>query len=85
MRGVATIIIPEDIQEEDAQPSPPKMHGSVFSSIGWSRPHLLPGPDELRKAADVLNTGTKVAMIIGQGAAEAESELVCSAPRPATT
>jgi thiamine pyrophosphate-dependent acetolactate synthase large subunit-like protein len=36
-RGVSTIIIPDDIQEEDAQPSPPKMHGAVFSSVGWSR------------------------------------------------
>ncbi|WP_225833577.1 thiamine pyrophosphate-requiring protein [Streptomyces sp. NK08204] len=76
MRGVATIIIPEDVQEEKAQPSPPKTHGSVFSSVGWSRPRLLPDPDELRKAADVLNEGTKVAMVIGQGAAHAESEVV---------
>ncbi|MER6524034.1 thiamine pyrophosphate-requiring protein [Streptomyces sp. NPDC001508] len=75
-RSVATVIIPEDIQEEDAQPSPPKAHGSVFSSVGWSRPRLLPDPDELRKAAAVLNAGTKVAMIVGQGAAHAESEVV---------
>ncbi|WP_330336086.1 thiamine pyrophosphate-requiring protein [Streptomyces sp. NBC_00557] len=75
-RGVATIIIPNDVQEEDAQPSPPKMHGSVFSSVGWSRPRVLPDPDELRKAADVLNEGTKVAMLVGQGAAEAEEEVV---------
>ena len=34
-RGVATVIIPEDIQEEEAQPSPPKMHGAVYSSVGW--------------------------------------------------
>ncbi|WP_330342703.1 thiamine pyrophosphate-requiring protein [Streptomyces sp. NBC_00557] len=75
-RGVATIIIPEDIQEEKAQPSPPKTHGSVFSSVGWSRARVLPDPDELRKAADVLNEGTKVAMLVGQGAAEAEEEVV---------
>ncbi|MEW2157405.1 thiamine pyrophosphate-requiring protein [Streptomyces sp. NPDC007189] len=75
-RGVATIIIPEDVQEEKAQPSPPKTHGSVFSSVGWSQPRVLPDPEELRKAADVLNAGTKVAVIIGQGAAHAESEVV---------
>ncbi|MFG3200893.1 thiamine pyrophosphate-requiring protein [Streptomyces sp. NPDC048192] len=75
-RGVATIIIPNDVQEEDAQPSPPKMHGSVFSSVGWSRPRVLPDPDELRKAADVLNEGSKVAMLVGQGAAAAEEEVV---------
>ncbi|MFF3905663.1 thiamine pyrophosphate-requiring protein [Streptomyces sp. NPDC001848] len=75
-RGVATIIIPEDVQEADAQPSPPKTHGAVFSSVGWSRPRVLPDEGELRKAADVLNSGSKVAMIIGQGAAHAESEVV---------
>ncbi|MFC8520993.1 thiamine pyrophosphate-requiring protein [Streptomyces sp. NPDC057257] len=75
-RGVATIIIPEDVQEADAQPSPPKKHGSVFSSVGWSRPRVLPDPDELRKAADILNEGTKVAMLVGQGAARAQEEVV---------
>ncbi|MGW3356235.1 thiamine pyrophosphate-requiring protein [Streptomyces bungoensis] len=74
-RGVATIIIPEDVQEAEAQPSPPKAHGSVFSSVGWSRPRALPDPGELRKAADVLNEGTKVAMLIGQGAAKAQQEV----------
>ncbi|QKG22331.1 thiamine pyrophosphate-requiring protein [Actinomadura verrucosospora] len=75
-RGVATIIIPEDIQESQAVPSPPKEHGSVFSSVGWSRPRILPNPEELRKAADILNGGKKVAMLIGQGAANAEAEVI---------
>ncbi|WP_225813588.1 thiamine pyrophosphate-requiring protein [Streptomyces spinosus] len=75
-RGVATVIIPSDVQEEDAQPSPPKMHGSVFSSVGWSRPRVLPDPGELRKAADILNEGSKVAMLVGQGAAKAQEEVV---------
>ncbi|MEU9440750.1 thiamine pyrophosphate-requiring protein [Streptomyces sp. NPDC048304] len=75
-RGVATVIIPNDVQEDDAQPSPPKTHGSVFSSVGWSQPRVLPDPDELRKAAAVLNEGSKVAMLVGQGAAKAEEEVV---------
>jgi pyruvate dehydrogenase (quinone) len=75
-RSVATVIIPEDVQEEDALPSPPKQHGSVYSSIGWSRPRVLPDEAELRKAADVLNEGARVAMIIGQGAAHAGAEVV---------
>ncbi|MEU4685524.1 thiamine pyrophosphate-requiring protein [Streptomyces xinghaiensis] len=75
-RGVATVIIPEDIQEADAQPSPPKAHGSVFSSVGWSPSRMLPDEDELRRAAAVLNEGEKVAMLIGQGAAGAEGEVI---------
>ncbi|MES9603836.1 thiamine pyrophosphate-requiring protein [Actinomadura sp. NPDC000929] len=75
-RGVSTIIIPEDVQEAGAVPSPPKEHGSVYSSVGWSRPRVLPDPEELRKAAGVLNEGAKVAMLIGQGAAGAEAEVI---------
>ncbi|URM88945.1 thiamine pyrophosphate-requiring protein [Streptomyces sp. MRC013] len=74
-RSVATVIIPADVQEEEAQPSPPKEHGSVYSSIGWSRPRVLPDEAELRRAADVLNEGARVAMVVGQGAAHAEAEL----------
>ncbi len=75
-RSVATVIIPEDIQASPAQPSPPKTHGAVYSSAGWSRPRVLPNEDELRRAADVLNDGGKVAMLVGQGAAEAQAEVV---------
>jgi thiamine pyrophosphate-dependent acetolactate synthase large subunit-like protein len=35
-RGVATIIFPEDVQEEEAIESPSRLHGSVYSSIGWT-------------------------------------------------
>jgi pyruvate dehydrogenase (quinone) len=75
-RSVATVIIPEDIQESEAVPSPPKMHGAVYSSVGWSRPRVLPDEAELAKAAEILNEGSKVAILVGQGAAKAEAEMV---------
>ena len=75
-RGVATIIFPEDIQEEEAVPSPPHQHGSVFSSVGWAKPRILPDETELRKAAEILNHGERVAILAGQGAAEASAELI---------
>ncbi len=80
-RGVATIIVPEDVGESQAQPSPPREHGSVFTSVGWSRPRMLPDEDELRRAAAVLNEGKKVAMLVGQGAAGASDELIETAER----
>src|SRR2546423_2047177 len=64
-KGVATIIFPEDVQEEEAVESPPREHGSVYSSIGWSPPRILPAEADLERAAEVLNAGTKVAMLIG--------------------
>ncbi len=78
-RGVATIIFPEDVQEEDAMPSPPRSHGSVYSSVGWSKPRILPTDADLDRAADVLNRGERVAMLIGQGAAQAPDEVIDAA------
>ncbi len=75
-RTVATIILPEDVGESEAVTSPPREHGAVFSSVGWSRPRMLPDPDELATAAQVLNEGERVAILIGQGAAEAADEVV---------
>ena len=75
-RGVATIIFPADVQEEPAEDSPPRMHGAVYSSVGYTRPRILPQEDDLKRAADILNEGKKVAMLIGQGAADAEDEIV---------
>jgi pyruvate dehydrogenase (quinone) len=75
-RGVSTVIIPDDVQEEEAQPSPPKTHGAVFSSVGWSRPRVLPDEAELARAAEILNEGSKVAILVGQGATGAQAELI---------
>jgi pyruvate dehydrogenase (quinone) len=75
-RGVATLIFPNDVQEEKAVPAPPREHGSVYSAVGWSKPRLVPDQDDLRRAAEVLNAGRKVAMLIGQGAIEAADEVV---------
>lgn len=75
-RGVATVIFPEDVQEEAAQPSPPRMHGAVYTSIGWTKPRVIPPEAELRTAAAILNQGSKVAILVGQGAAEASAEVI---------
>jgi pyruvate dehydrogenase (quinone) len=75
-RGVATIIFPDDVQESDAQESPPRMHGAVYTSIGFSKPRILPQEADLDAAAEILNESEKVAVLIGQGAAEADDEVV---------
>ena len=75
-RTVTTIVFPGDVQEEKAVPSPPRVHGALFSSVGYSRPRVLPHPGDLERAAAVLNEGEKVAMLVGQGAAGAADEVV---------
>src|SRR4051795_4085026 len=73
-RSPACIIIPNDVQESEYQP-PPRSHGSVFSSVGYEAPRVVPRDDDVRRAADVLNAGERVAILIGQGAIGAEDEV----------
>ncbi|MDX6480124.1 MAG: hypothetical protein QOG85_634 [Gaiellaceae bacterium] len=74
--GVATLIFPADVQEEKAVTSPPRVHGSVYSSVGYSRPRILPKESDLDRAAAILNESSKVAMLIGQGAMAAADQVV---------
>ena len=72
---MATLIFPNDVAEEKAVESPPRAHGSVFSSIGYTRPRVLPQEPDIEHAAEILNAGEKVAILIGQGARGAASEV----------
>jgi pyruvate dehydrogenase (quinone) len=74
-RSVTAVIIPNDVQEAEHE-EPPRAHGTVYSSIGISTPRVVPRDEDLQRAADVLNAGEKVAMLIGQGAAHAADEVV---------
>jgi pyruvate dehydrogenase (quinone) len=75
-RGVSTIVIPNDVQEEEAVTSPPREHGAVYSSVGYSPPRIVPRDGDLQRAADVLNQGQKVAMLVGQGAHGAAQQVI---------
>jgi pyruvate dehydrogenase (quinone) len=74
-RGVATLVFPNDVQALDAVPAPPRRHGSVFSSVGLARPRVVPHDEDLRRAARVLNEGSRVAILVGQGARAAAAEV----------
>ncbi len=74
-RSVTCVIVPEDVQES-AYAEPPRAHGSVFSSVGYEQPRVVPRETDLEAAADVLNGGEKVAMLIGAGAIGADKEVL---------
>ncbi len=74
-RTVTAIIIPNDVQEAEAVPQPPHEHGTVHSGPGYQRPRVLPADEDLDRAAEVLNAGSKVAMLVGQGALHAGDEV----------
>jgi len=75
-RTVTAVIIPNDIQEEKAVEQPQRMHGNVVTGAGHSENHVIPAQSELVEAADVLNSGEKVAILIGAGAFGAEAEII---------
>ncbi|MBV9166094.1 MAG: thiamine pyrophosphate-requiring protein [Solirubrobacterales bacterium] len=74
-RTVTAIIIPNDVQESDAVEQPPHVHGTVHSGPGYRRPRVLPHDEDLSAAAEVLNAGERVAMLVGQGALGAGSQV----------
>ena len=75
-RTVTCLIIPNDVQELPAVEKPPRKHGTVHSGIGYSSPRVVPKDVDLRRAADVLNQGEKVAMLVGAGALGATDEVI---------
>src|SRR5690606_36497519 len=62
-------------QEAEMQ-DPPLKHGATFSGVGYSSPRIIPKDEDLRRAADVLNAGSKVAMLVGAGALHATDEII---------
>jgi pyruvate dehydrogenase (quinone) len=77
-RTVTALIFPKDLQEDEAVAEPPHLMNYNASSVGFVPARVLPPDDALRQAAEVLNAGSKVAMLVGAGAigAEALVELV---------
>ena len=80
-RTVTCIILPNDVQEEDAVASPPRKHGSTYTGLGFTRPEVTPAREDLQRAAEVLNAGKKVAVLVGAGALGAGEEVAIAAER----
>ena len=75
-RTVTCIIIPNDVQELEAVETPPRAHGTVHSGLGFSMPRVVPTNADLHRAAEVLNSGRRVAMLVGAGALQATDEII---------
>jgi pyruvate dehydrogenase (quinone) len=77
-RAPSVVIIPKDVQEQKFE-EPKRAHGFTRSGPGYSRPVIVPAESDLRKAADILNIGEKVAILIGAGAVHAVDEVIAVA------
>jgi pyruvate dehydrogenase (quinone) len=75
-RTVTCVIVPNDVQTMDAVEQPEHAHGTIHSGIGFTRARVVPHEDDLRRAAEVLNAGERVAMLVGQGALRATDEVI---------
>jgi pyruvate dehydrogenase (quinone) len=80
-RTVTCVIFPHDVQEEAAVVSPDRDHGVTYSGVGFEQARVLPSHEQLRRAAEVLNEGKKVAMLVGAGALGAHEEVLAIADR----
>jgi hypothetical protein len=64
--GVSVLILPKDIQDQEYE-EPEVAHGFTRSGVGYTRPRIVPYQNDLERAADVLNSGEKVAILVGAG------------------
>jgi pyruvate dehydrogenase (quinone) len=79
-RTVTCVILPNDLQGLKYE-DPPLVHGTTHTGIGYPAQSLLPDESALRAAADILNSGKKVAMLVGAGALAATDEVIAVAEK----
>lgn len=79
-QAVTALILPNDLQEMAYQ-EPARAHGTVHSGFGYRAPKIVPYEQDLQAAADLLNAGEKVAILVGAGALGATDEVIAIADR----
>jgi pyruvate dehydrogenase (quinone) len=72
---VTALVFPNDLQEADYS-DPPRAHGTIHSGVGYTAPTVVPQQADLRRAAEILNAGKKVAILVGAGALHATDEVI---------
>lgn len=78
-RTVTCVIVPADVQDMDAVPMQPHLTHTIHSGVGYWPGRQIPAEEDLQAAADILNAGEKVAMLVGAGALHASEEVVAVA------
>jgi pyruvate dehydrogenase (quinone) len=73
-RGVAHITFPVDLQEQESGKHSKRALPGHASDV-WARPPAMPADEDLRRAAEILDAGTKVVILAGRGALHATEEL----------
>ena len=79
-RAVTCVIIPNDLQELEYEDAP-MVHGATHTGVGYPGAATLPNIEDIKKAAEILNKGKKVAILVGAGALHATDEVIAVANR----
>ncbi len=74
-RGVAHLTLPVDVQEEPIAAEHPSPRNKPHVSHNWAEGLVLPRPDDVARAAELLNGAERVAILAGRGALSARAEL----------
>jgi pyruvate dehydrogenase (quinone) len=74
-RAPTAVIIPSDLQEENYEPPAHAFKQVPSSEPNDFEPVLGADADALSRAAEILNAGSKVAILVGQGARGAATEI----------
>lgn len=69
------LIVPHDVQKAEVPDGPHHSHGVVPSAAVYTRAHVVAPDAELDRAADLLNEGERIALLVGRGATGAEDEI----------
>jgi pyruvate dehydrogenase (quinone) len=80
-RTVTCVIVPVDVQDEDAVETPPHEHGTTHTGIGFHRGVIVPHDYDLQAAANILDAAERPAILVGAGALGATSEVIALAEK----
>ncbi|BCI55070.1 thiamine pyrophosphate-requiring protein [Mycolicibacterium litorale] len=69
------LIIPHDVQQAEMPDELQHSHGVVPSAAVSAQARITAPDEQLRRAAEVLNAGERVALLVGRGAAGAADEI----------
>ncbi|KUH86123.1 thiamine pyrophosphate-requiring protein [Mycobacterium sp. IS-1556] len=69
------LIVPHDVQKAQMPDEIQHSHGVVPSAATYTRPHVVARDADLHRAAELLNSGEKIALLVGRGGMGAEDEI----------
>jgi pyruvate dehydrogenase (quinone) len=75
-RAVSHITVPKDVQEWDSESKRSSANVPKHSADLFAAAIPVPTQDQLRQAADIINNGSKVAILAGRGCLDAGAEIL---------